>query len=121
MARHLSKGTGKIDLVVASHNRRSVELALSLRRQLGLNSDVGELTCAQLMGMADELSLGLLSGRLDGEEIKVYKYAVWGTTQECVKYLVRRAEENKDAVSRSFENRAACMKEIWRRMRFAKA
>ncbi|RPB03099.1 FAD-linked oxidoreductase [Choiromyces venosus 120613-1] len=121
MARHLSKGTSRTDLVVASHNKESVELALGLKRQIGLNSGVGELTYAQLMGMADELSLGLLSEKSDDEEIKVYKYAVWGTTQECVKYLVRRAEENKDAVGRTTENRAACMKEIWRRMRFAKA
>ncbi|CUS14594.1 unnamed protein product [Tuber aestivum] len=121
VARYLPGGIGRTDLVVASHNRESVELALALRRQLGSNSRVGELTYAQLMGMADELSLGLLSRRPDDEEIKVYKYAVWGTTQECVKYLVRRAEENKSALGRTSENRAACMKEIWRRMRFVKA
>jgi len=139
MARLLPEGIGKADLVVASHNRESIELALGLRRQewalspqreLGvpihnphnftLGIGVGELTCAQLMGMADELSLDLLS-KSDGQDIKVYKYAVWGTTQECVKYLVRRAEENKDAVSRTSENMAACMKEIRRRVGFAEA
>lgn len=145
MARLLPEGIGKADLVVASHNRESIELALGLRHQelaldlkrrewasrLARESDdfhdpddfipdigVGELTCAQLMGMADELSLDILS-KSDGQDIKVYKYAVWGTTQECVKYLVRRAEENRDAVSRTSENMAACMKEIRRRMGFA--
>jgi len=130
MARLLPEGIGKADLVVASHNRESIQLALDLRRQSGKPIDkpdesipdigVGELTCAQLMGMADELSFDLLS-KSDGQDIKVYKYAVWGTTQECVKYLVRRAEENKDAVSRTSENMAACMKEIRRRMGLAGA
>ena len=128
MARLLPEGIGKADLVVASHNRESIELALSLKREFGAPIDdphnptlgigVGELTCAQLMGMADELSFDLLS-KSDGQDVKVYKYAVWGTTHECVRYLVRRAEENKDAVSRTSENMAACMKEIRRRVGFA--
>jgi hypothetical protein len=119
MANHLRNGKSKVDLIVASHNKDSVFKALTLRRELGADqTGVGEMTYAQLMGMADELSLGLLAGKQQKEEVKVFKYAVRGTTQECVKYLVRRAEENKDAVGRSADNRRACMEEIWRRVAF---
>lgn len=113
----------KVDLVVACHNKDSVSKVLALRRSMTAEQcGVGELVFAQLMGMADELSLGLVAEgsremRDDDFEVKVYKYAVWGSTQECVRYLLRRAEENKDAVARSSENRKAVMEEVWRRIR----
>lgn len=111
----------KTAVVVASHNKASVQRARDLRRRFGpSNSGVGSLVYAQLMGMADELSLGLIEAAgaepVPGEEpVRVYKYAVWGTTQECVKYLIRRAEENKDAMGRCRENVQACWDELRRR------
>ena len=45
-----------------------------------------------------------------------YKYLVWGTTGECMKYLLRRAQENKDAVSRTREGRDEMAKEAGRRV-----
>ncbi|KAI5780056.1 proline oxidase [Geopyxis carbonaria] len=121
-----TKGHG-VDLMVATHNKTSVTVARELMRA---NTGVGELSFAQLMGMADELSLGLVAegegdpamGEKEGEKaakqekVKVYKYAAWGTTAECVRYLVRRAEENLDAVGRSAENRAAVWGEVKRRV-----
>ncbi|KAI5842776.1 FAD-linked oxidoreductase-like protein [Tricharina praecox] len=103
-----------VDTVVASHNRRSVECALKLRADVDAQGKGGRglLVFAQLMGMADELSLSLV-GRAP-----VLKYAVWGTTGECVKYLLRRAEENKDAVGRSGENYKAVVGELRRRVGF---
>ena len=105
-----------VDLVVASHNTGSILKAREVRRKVvrereGGKGELGELGYAQLMGMADELSMSLVGGG----EGKVYKYAVWGTTGECVKYLVRRAEENKDAVGRSGDNRRAVWDELKRR------
>jgi proline dehydrogenase len=99
--------TRGVDTVVASHNRESVMKALALKRR---GEGEAELVFAQLMGMADELSLGLVQ-----EGTRVLKYAVWGGTGECVKYLLRRAEENKDAVGRSEENYRAVMDELRRR------
>lgn len=111
-------GEARVNLVLATHNKQSVETALALRRQVP-NSITTEIAYAQLLGMADELSFALLAEEPSSpptEVVKVYKYAVWGTTQECVKYLVRRAEENKDAVTRSAENRQACAVEMRRRL-----
>ncbi|KAH7034632.1 FAD-linked oxidoreductase-like protein [Microdochium trichocladiopsis] len=46
---------------------------------------------------------------------KAYKYIVWGTTKECMTYLLRRAHENKDAVSRTKAGRDAMWEETKRR------
>ncbi|KAI5813692.1 proline oxidase PrnD [Pyronema omphalodes] len=97
-----------IATVVATHNRESVEIA----RRIKAPGDSGRLVFAQLMGMADELSQELV---LQGE--RVVKYAVWGETGECVKYLLRRAEENLDAVKRSRENWLATMEELKERFK----
>lgn len=95
-----------VDTVVASHNKESVTKALHAAR--GREKD-GMLVFAQLMGMADDLSLSLV-GRA-----QVLKYAVWGSTGECVKYLLRRAEENREAVGRSEESYCAVVNELKRR------
>jgi proline dehydrogenase len=56
-----------------------------------------------------------LSQELVGAGERVVKYAVWGETGECVKYLLRRAEENLDAVGRSRENWTATVEELKKR------
>ncbi|KAI5789529.1 FAD-linked oxidoreductase-like protein [Pyronema domesticum] len=94
------------DTVVATHNKESVEIA----RRIAPQPPQNRLVFAQLMGMADELSQELV-----GSGERVVKYAVWGGTGECVKYLLRRAEENMDAVGRSRENWTATVEELMRR------
>ena len=82
---------------------------------------------AQLQGMADDISCELVCAgqkahetAINGQKAavdvpKAYKYLVWGTTGECMKYLLRRAHENKDAVQRTREGRDAMAGELWRR------
>ena len=77
--------------------------------------------------MADEVSCELVvaakqalakSGAEKSVDVpKAYKYLVWGTTGECMKYLFRRAQENKDAVQRTREGRDAMAGELWRRFK----
>jgi len=58
----------------------------------------------------------------EGKKVDVpqsYKYLVWGTTGECMKYLLRRAQENRDAVERTLEGRNAMAAELLRRMKKA--
>lgn len=103
----------EVNMILATHNHASVKKAMILRKQ---QTDRGEriidMVYAQLMGMADEVSCELVmagkrSGALDSEgqsavqEPKVFKYLVWGSVGECTKYLLRRAEENRDAVLRA--------------------
>ncbi|KAI9154887.1 carbapenem antibiotics biosynthesis protein carD [Paramyrothecium foliicola] len=130
------------DVMLATHNAHSAKEALRLYRRVfqgsgekrattGLNS----LAFAQLKGMADELTLELSSEieQLTSElgqsvsqtkpspaspypSIGIYKYSVWGSFRECLLYMLRRAEENKDAVARSRGTAMAMLKELLRRL-----
>lgn len=103
-------------LVVASHNAESVRLARELVERGEAKSDVD---FAQLMGMADEVSCTLLPGGAGTSSpgVKAFKYLVWGSTGDCMKYLLRRAYENRDAVGRTKDGRDAMAKEVVRRVR----
>ncbi|KAK2625505.1 hypothetical protein QTJ16_004817 [Diplocarpon rosae] len=130
-----------VALVLAGHNTtsvRKVQLLCSQQKQRGEKGI--EVVYAQLQGMADEVSCELVlagrdarAGSVSGPESepgagtgdvkpatqdvpKAYKYLVWGTTGECMKYLYRRAQENKDAVERTREGRDAMARELWRRI-----
>ena len=92
------------DLVLATHNAESVRRAQELRNE---QAETGEprisLAYGQLMGMADNVSCDLVKAARDATERgtsnvdipAAYKYLVWGKMSECMKYLLRRAQENK--------------------------
>ena len=118
----------EVAFVLASHNQETVRKATALRKE---QDDKGEpkidMAYGQLMGMADEVSCELVMAakaerglaRSEKRECmgpKAYKYAVWGSVGECLKYLVRRAEENRDAVTRAKGTRAALGAELGRRI-----
>ncbi|KAM0329482.1 hypothetical protein ACHAQA_004791 [Verticillium albo-atrum] len=111
-------------LVVASHNAESVRRARAV-------CDAGdariEVAFGQLQGMADEVSCALVAAGREREAeeassgrasaLKAYKYLVWGSTGECMKYLLRRAHENRDAVQRTRTGRDAMWEEVVRRLK----
>lgn len=101
----------KLGLVVASHNRESCELATRLVEESKGRVRPGQVSYAQLHGMADELSLDLA-----GRGMVVHKYITFGTTAECAKYLMRRAEENREGAARSEESKRELNAEIRRRL-----
>ncbi|KAM0498878.1 hypothetical protein ACHAP9_008252 [Verticillium nonalfalfae] len=113
-------------LVVASHNVDSVRRARAL---VEAGQARIEVAFGQLQGMADEVSCALVmaaNGRVSAGEssgpkkaLETYKYLVWGSTGECMKYLLRRAHENRDAVQRTRTGRDAMWAEIARRARSA--
>ena len=117
----------EVAFVLASHNHNTVRKAMAIRRE---QTDAGEkkieMAYGQLMGMADEVSCELvMAGRVRGMTPfekhecmgpKAYKYLVWGSVGECLKYLVRRAEENRDAVLRAKGTRVALRTELGRRI-----
>ncbi|KAK8112296.1 proline dehydrogenase [Apiospora kogelbergensis] len=115
-----------VSLVLGSHNQASVRRARAVRDVLPAHEGTRELAIAQLQGMADEVSCELVAvkkGDLvrDGglEKTRAYKYIVWGSTGECMKYLLRRARENRDAVQRTRDGRDAMFGEVLRRVRRA--
>lgn len=127
------RGSGdfpNVSLMLATHNADSVRRAYNMLAQGRVKS---ELVFAQLQGMADEISCELvqinrdIQARIDdGSDteraspfLPVYKYCAWGTTKECMKYLLRRAEENRDAVERTVADRDAMYVELKRRIKRA--
>ncbi|MDD9878863.1 MAG: proline dehydrogenase family protein [Magnetovibrio sp.] len=72
------------DVIIATHNRESCNLALKYNR---------DFKYAQLLGMNDELSKYLLDKNND-----VYKYIPYGSWYESIPYLVRRLYENYDII-----------------------
>lgn len=119
-----------VDVVLASHNVASIRKATKIRQeQLEAGEERMNVAFAQLMGMADEVGCELLAaGRTareenmaEGKEVRdvprAIKCTTWGTTSECLNFLLRRAAENKDAATRTEESRRAMGREIRRRCR----
>ncbi|KAF6817810.1 proline oxidase [Colletotrichum sojae] len=110
-----------LELFLASHNRRSVVAAHEMHRQRTRDGlPTVPIGFAQLQGMSDEVSFSLLQlgdkGRGEPSP-QVWKCSTWGTMGECVAYLLRRAIENRDAVSRTVDEYAALKAELGRRLR----
>lgn len=110
-----------VNLLLATHNHASVLKALKIQLDLlkSGHEHIIELSYGQLAGMADEVGCELImAGRTSGGmKPKAYKYLPWGSVGECMKYLVRRGDENRDALERTVEGRRALGEEIWRRIR----
>ncbi|KAF5872199.1 putative proline oxidase protein [Botrytis fragariae] len=134
----------RAELFLATHNEESIRKAYTLQssRILSGKSTI-ELAFGQLQGMADEISCSLLQLRrkesqdsnsaslasktlVDSEEKmrlahalkpKAYKCMVWGSTQQCLQFLLRRVKENGDALGRTGHWVEGFKREIWRRMR----
>lgn len=123
-----NKSFPDVNMVLATHNAESVRKARAI---LESGERATECAFAQLQGMADEVSCEILAvknrdARTTAEKDgglsfrpRAYKYLVWGSTGECMKYLLRRAQENKDAVGRTRSGRDAMRAEVWRRLKGA--
>nr|RBQ96977.1 hypothetical protein FVER53263_03746 [Fusarium verticillioides] len=112
-------------LVLATHNAESAQKALGThRKRLEAGLPTVPMKCAQIMGMADELSCKLLQdyekavkeNRVTSETPKIYKCLPWGSVQECINYLYRRAVENRGAVERTQHMALAMRQELQRRI-----
>ncbi|KAK7514000.1 proline dehydrogenase [Phyllosticta citriasiana] len=102
------------------------------------NSEPIPLAFAQLQGMADEVGCEIIATASSARATnaspplyfpvdepsrrplldvpRAYKNIVWGTPGECLQFLLRRAQENRDAVGRTEGTRAAMREEIGRRV-----
>lgn len=109
-----------VNIVLATHNLISVQKAKKIRASQMLSvpaESLPRLTYAQLQGMADEISQSLVQDptmKAD-TQAKVVKCMTWGTTTECLNFLLRRASENKEAALRTEDTRKAMGAELWRR------
>ncbi|RSL52466.1 hypothetical protein CEP54_010896 [Fusarium duplospermum] len=130
ISRRVPKNTANLKfpdaaLVLATHNAESAQKALQTHRQrVASGQPTVPMKCAQIMGMADELSCKLLQdyeqaasqGKVTAETPRIFKCLPWGSVQECIGYLYRRAVENRGAVERTQHMAEAMRKELRRRV-----
>lgn len=122
----------EVALVLASHNETTIKCAYAIQKSLiEQGKPTIKLEYGQLQGMADEISCGLLQLCQQGEmgigdkrsemeeklRPRAFKCLAWGSTRECLQFLLRRVKENGDAVSRTGGWVAGFRKEIWRRVK----
>ncbi|KAL2878098.1 proline dehydrogenase [Colletotrichum sp. CLE4] len=122
----VGKSFPRAELFLATHNKNSVLKANALQQTRAKEGrPLIKIQYGQLLGMADEVSFSLLqladqgpnakdSG--SGAPIEVYKCLSWGSLGDCTSYLLRRAVENRDAVSRTKSEFIALKRELWRRL-----
>ncbi|KAM7057658.1 hydroxyproline dehydrogenase isoform 2-T2 [Molossus nigricans] len=79
-------------LMVASHNEESVHQATRRMWELGIPLD-GPVCFGQLLGMCDHVSLALGQAGY-----AVYKSIPYGSLEEVIPYLIRRAQENRSVL-----------------------
>ncbi|KAK3153245.1 hypothetical protein QOZ80_2BG0169750 [Eleusine coracana subsp. coracana] len=105
---------GHASVMLATHNVESGQLAAARAQELGVAKSDPNLQFAQLMGMADGLSLSLRNAGF-----QVSKYLPYGPVDQIIPYLIRRAEENRGMLSASSFDRQLLRKELVRRVKTA--
>lgn len=107
-----------VDLFLASHNKKSLLAAYEThQKRIKERLPTVRLGFGQLQGMSDELSLELIHMGAQGDcSPDVFKCSTWGTLGECIAYLMRRAAENQDSVSRTEDDYRALKRELKRRL-----
>ncbi|CAE8608801.1 unnamed protein product [Polarella glacialis] len=104
-------GAAAAELLLASHNRNSIERTLRVMEEQNVSKD--RVGFGQLMGMADHLTFTL--GR---HGYKAYKYVPYGPVEEVVPYLIRRTQENSTLLGSDGvkEERGMIQSELLRRL-----
>lgn len=82
-------------LVVASHNYKSQMLATKMLEAKDGSVGKANVVLGQLLGMADNVTYDLIANH--GAK-NIIKYVPWGPPLETKDYLLRRLQENGDAV-----------------------
>ena len=114
-------------LFLASHNMDSIRNSLTpYQERVNAGNPTVLLECGQLQGMADEISYALLKRNKEDKAARlpyakpsiptVFKCLTWGSMEECMHYLYRRAIENRGAVVRTKHMAKALRQELARRL-----
>ncbi len=73
----------------ATHNEKSIRLQAELIAEKGIDKNHPHLNFCQLYGMSDHFSFNLAA-----EQFNAAKYVPYGSIEDVVPYLIRRAQEN---------------------------
>ncbi|XP_006867472.1 PREDICTED: probable proline dehydrogenase 2 [Chrysochloris asiatica] len=110
MLTHVSRRGPLCHLIVASHNEESVHLATKRMWELGIPLD-GPVCFGQLLGMCDHVSLALGQAGY-----AVYKSIPYGSLEEVIPYLIRRAQENRSVLQGARREQELLGQELRRRL-----
>ncbi|KAJ8364350.1 hypothetical protein SKAU_G00131810 [Synaphobranchus kaupii] len=99
-------------IIVATHNEESVRHVVSRLAELGIDKQAGSVCFGQLLGMCDHVSLTLAS-----RGYSIYKSMPYGSVDDTVPYLVRRAQENRTVLQGIRKERDLLRQELYKRLR----
>ncbi|NP_001002391.2 hydroxyproline dehydrogenase isoform X1 [Danio rerio] len=99
-------------MIVATHNEESVRRAVTHMAELGLHRDGNSVCFGQLLGMCDHVSLTLAQ-----HGFSVYKSVPYGSVDDTLPYLVRRAQENRTVLQGIRKERDLLRQELHRRLK----
>merc|ERR1712227_1139422 len=101
----------KLECVLAGHNEKSILLA---NDQLNCKPELfKQVRFAQLYGMGDHISMALGENFRD---LRVYKSMPYGTVEETLPYIARRAVENRSILDAATREREILRRELFRRL-----
>ncbi|XP_027711352.1 hydroxyproline dehydrogenase isoform X2 [Vombatus ursinus] len=110
MLGHVCRRGSRCQLMVASHNEESVHQAVKRMSELGIPPD-GAVCFGQLLGMCDHVSLALGQAGY-----AIYKSIPYGSLDEVIPYLLRRAQENRSVLQGARREQGLLSQELLRRL-----
>jgi len=99
-------------VVLATHNRQSVEYAVTLMEQLNMPRSHELVEFATIAGMSDNITFALGLGGYNAR-----KLISFGAFEDVLPWLLRRLDENQDAFGAMQHERLLLNKELLRRAR----
>lgn len=97
----------RASLLLATHNRPSVERVADALRERAAPLDHPNVHFAQILGMADDMTLSL-----GMEGFNSYKLMSYGALDDVLPWLLRRLEENHDALGAAADERPLLRHEV---------
>lgn len=99
------------EIVIGSHNRHSVELAIQKIQELGISRSDGRVCFGQLLGMGDCLTYPLASAGFITNKVIVY-----GSIDDVIPFVIRRGQENRRMLEDSELEHLLYFQELKRRL-----
>ncbi|XP_062993869.1 hydroxyproline dehydrogenase [Elgaria multicarinata webbii] len=107
----VSQSKGRFELIVATHNEASVMHAVQRMAEMSVDKGTGPVCFGQLLGMCDQVSLALGQAGY-----AIYKSIPYGSVEEVIPYLIRRAHENQSVLLGIRKERDLLRSELRRRI-----